>query len=81
MEEAIGDRAIVPAAICLGIAGVDRPDDYAVVGAIMRRIGYKARVHGRQRRAGRAGGRGSGPARRRRHLGHRVDFLRPERKG
>src|SRR5262245_9143040 len=44
MEEALGDRAIVPTAICLGIAGVDRPDDYAVVGAIMRRIGYKARV-------------------------------------
>ena len=36
MEEAIGDRAIVPAAICLGIAGVDRPDDYAVIGAIMK---------------------------------------------
>jgi N-acetylglucosamine kinase-like BadF-type ATPase len=44
MEEAIGDRAIVPAAICLGIAGVDRPDDSAVVDGIMRRIGYKARV-------------------------------------
>jgi N-acetylglucosamine kinase-like BadF-type ATPase len=44
MEEAIGDRAIVPAAICLGIAGVDRPDDFAVVRAIMKRIGYKARV-------------------------------------
>src|SRR6188508_1825493 len=44
MEEAIGDRSIAPSAICLGIAGVDRPDDYAVVGAIMRRIGYKARV-------------------------------------
>src|SRR6476661_4025997 len=44
MEEAMGDRAIVPVAICLGIAGVDRPDDYAVVGAILRRIGYKARV-------------------------------------
>ena len=44
MEEAIGDRDIVPAAICLGIAGVDRPDDSAVVRAIMRRIGYKARV-------------------------------------
>src|SRR5918993_611394 len=44
MEEAIGDRPIVPAAICLGIAGVDRADDAAVVGAIMRRIGYKARV-------------------------------------
>ena len=44
MEEAIGSRVLVPAAICLGIAGVDRTDDYAVVGAIMRRIGYKARV-------------------------------------
>ena len=43
MEEAIGDRDIVPAAICLGIAGVDRPDDAGVVRAIMRRIGYKAR--------------------------------------
>jgi N-acetylglucosamine kinase-like BadF-type ATPase len=44
MEEAIGDRPIVPAVICLGIAGVDRPDDAAVVRAIMKRIGYKARV-------------------------------------
>lgn len=44
MEEAIGDRNIVPAAICLGIAGVDRPDDAAVVQGIMKRIGYKARV-------------------------------------
>lgn len=44
MDEAIGERAIVPAAICLGIAGVDRPDDAAVVRSIMRRIGYKARV-------------------------------------
>ena len=44
MEEAMGNRAIVPAAICLGIAGVDRPDDSAVVDGIMRRIGYKARV-------------------------------------
>ena len=31
-------------AICLGIAGVDRPDDAAVVRGIMKRIGYKARV-------------------------------------
>jgi N-acetylglucosamine kinase-like BadF-type ATPase len=44
MEEAIGGRAIVPDAICLGIAGVDRPGDAAVVRAIMRRIGYQARV-------------------------------------
>jgi N-acetylglucosamine kinase-like BadF-type ATPase len=44
MDEAIGDRPITPAAICLGIAGVDRDEDIAVVSAIMRRIGYKARV-------------------------------------
>ena len=44
MEEAIGDRGVTPAAICLGIAGVDRPDDFAAVRGIMRRIGYKARV-------------------------------------
>ncbi len=44
MDEALGDRPIVPAAICLGIAGVDRDDDAAVVQGIMRRIGFKARV-------------------------------------
>jgi N-acetylglucosamine kinase len=44
MEEAIGDRDIVPAAVCLGMAGVDRPLDYQTVRAIMRRIGAKARV-------------------------------------
>jgi N-acetylglucosamine kinase-like BadF-type ATPase len=44
MEEAIGDRDIVPAAICLGIAGVDRPEDSGVVRSLMRRIGYKART-------------------------------------
>lgn len=44
MEEALGDREVRPSAICLGIAGVDRPDDAAVVRGIMKRIGYKARV-------------------------------------
>ena len=44
MEEAIGHRDIVPAGICLGIAGVDRQDDAAVVRAIMRRIGFKAKT-------------------------------------
>jgi N-acetylglucosamine kinase-like BadF-type ATPase len=44
MEEALGDSEIRPAAICLGIAGVDRPDDARVMEQIMRRIGYKARV-------------------------------------
>jgi glucosamine kinase len=44
MEDAIGDRDIVPAAICLGIAGVDRDEDSHVIRAIMRRIGYKAKT-------------------------------------
>jgi N-acetylglucosamine kinase-like BadF-type ATPase len=44
MEQAIGERAIAPAAICLGIAGVDREDEARTVRAIMRRIGYKART-------------------------------------
>jgi N-acetylglucosamine kinase len=44
MDQAIGNRDIVPGAICLGMAGVDRPNDFAVVNAIMKRIGFKARV-------------------------------------
>lgn len=41
---ASGDRGIIPSAICLGIAGVDRAADEAVVRGIMSRIGYKARI-------------------------------------
>ena len=44
MEEALRDEPIVPAAICLGVAGVDRKEDSQVVHGIMRRIGFKARV-------------------------------------
>ena len=44
MEEALGDRSIVPSVVCLGMAGADRAADAEVVGAIMRRIGYKART-------------------------------------
>src|SRR5262249_60111092 len=44
METAIGDREIRPAAICLGIAGVDRPQDADAVRGIMKRIGYKVRT-------------------------------------
>ncbi len=44
MDEAIGDRDVAPAAICLGIAGVDRPGDSVIVRGIMKRIGLKARV-------------------------------------
>lgn len=41
MEEALGEHDILPSAICLGIAGVDRPDDAEAVRGIMRRIGFK----------------------------------------
>jgi len=44
MEEALGERDVTPAAICLGIAGVDREDEARTVRAIMRRIGHKSRV-------------------------------------
>ena len=44
MDDAIDSRAIAPAAICLGIAGVDRPNDAATVRAIMKRIGFNSRV-------------------------------------
>jgi N-acetylglucosamine kinase-like BadF-type ATPase len=44
METALGGRNTRPAAICLGIAGVDREDDAQVVRAIMRRISPGSRV-------------------------------------
>lgn len=44
MDEAVGDRDVRPAAICLGIAGVDREDDAEAVRGIMRRIGFKTRT-------------------------------------
>jgi N-acetylglucosamine kinase-like BadF-type ATPase len=44
MDEALGERDVRPDAICLGIAGVDRPSDAAAVRGIMRRIGSKSRV-------------------------------------
>ncbi len=44
MHEALAGRRVRPAAICLGIAGVDRPSDTETVHGIMRRIGLDARV-------------------------------------
>jgi len=44
MEDAIGDRDVRPAAVCLGIAGVDRPADAEAVRGIMRRLGFKSRT-------------------------------------
>jgi N-acetylglucosamine kinase-like BadF-type ATPase len=44
IEDALGDRPAPPAAICLGMAGVDRPDDSRVIRGILARIGYRAKV-------------------------------------
>jgi N-acetylglucosamine kinase-like BadF-type ATPase len=44
MEAALEGQRVVPSAICLGIAGVDRADDQKVVRGIMDRIGYKATI-------------------------------------
>ena len=44
MEETLANQGVIPSAICLGIAGVDRPEDTTVVLSIMGRIGYKARL-------------------------------------
>ena len=44
METALGDAGKRPAAICLGIAGVDRDDDLRTVTALMRRISRGSRV-------------------------------------
>lgn len=44
MESTLATSGATPSAICLGIAGVDRAADEAVVRSIMMRIGYKARI-------------------------------------
>ena len=44
MDETLGDRDIKLEAICLGIAGVDRPRDAQTIKDVMRRIGQKTRT-------------------------------------
>jgi len=44
MDAALARHDVRPAAICLGIAGVDRPADADAVRAIMTRIGLKSRT-------------------------------------
>jgi glucosamine kinase len=44
MDQSLVGETGPPAAICLGIAGVDRPHDDAIIRGIMRRIGLKAPV-------------------------------------
>jgi N-acetylglucosamine kinase-like BadF-type ATPase len=42
IEQATDGRDIVPAAVCLGMAGVDRKDDGAIIRDVMRRLGYRS---------------------------------------
>ena len=42
IEQAVGERAILPAAVCLGVAGVDRAEDDRIVRGIMRRLGFRS---------------------------------------
>jgi N-acetylglucosamine kinase-like BadF-type ATPase len=44
IEQAIGDLAVLPAATCIGIAGVDRAEDDRIVRGIMRRLGFRSRT-------------------------------------
>jgi N-acetylglucosamine kinase len=44
MAKTLAGTGIIPSVICLGIAGVDREADVAIVRGIMGRIGYKARI-------------------------------------
>ena len=44
IEDTLGESPAPPAAICLGMAGVDRPDDARIIRGILARIGYRAKV-------------------------------------
>jgi N-acetylglucosamine kinase-like BadF-type ATPase len=44
IEEAIGERDLRPDAVCIGIAGVDRPKESEAVATIMRRLGFESRM-------------------------------------
>lgn len=44
MHAALGDRPSMPEVVCLGMAGMDRPDDEAVVRGILRRLGCRGEI-------------------------------------
>lgn len=44
IDEVLGEGQVRPDVICLGIAGVDRSEDNAIIRGIMRRIGARARI-------------------------------------
>ena len=42
IEHATDGRQVTPAAVCLGMAGVDRQDDAQIIRDVMRRLGFRA---------------------------------------
>jgi N-acetylglucosamine kinase-like BadF-type ATPase len=44
IEQALGERAIRPDAVCVGVAGVDREEDDRLMRSIMRRLGLGAQT-------------------------------------
>jgi N-acetylglucosamine kinase-like BadF-type ATPase len=42
IDQAVGERAILPSAVCLGVAGVDRAEDDHIVRSIIRRLGFRS---------------------------------------
>ena len=45
IHDALGDLTTLPEVVCVGMAGMDRPADEAVVRAILRRLGFRGVVH------------------------------------
>ncbi len=45
IHEALGELDALPEVVCVGMAGMDRPADEAVVRAILRRLGFRGIVH------------------------------------
>lgn len=41
IERATDGRPLIPAAVCLGMAGVDRQDDALIIRDVMRRLGFR----------------------------------------
>jgi N-acetylglucosamine kinase-like BadF-type ATPase len=44
IDDVLANREIAPAAIAIGMAGVERPDDFSVVNAILHRIARRTRT-------------------------------------
>jgi N-acetylglucosamine kinase-like BadF-type ATPase len=44
VRDALGERLEMPAVVCIGMAGLDRPDDEAVARGILRRLGCRGQI-------------------------------------